>query len=99
MSFTLAPLAAPSNLTTNFSGSTPTLTWDSVPGATSYRLYVVDAVSGAVLMDNSSLTVPTFTITGGLTSGHRYTWYVAALGAAGAAGSNYWSSPANFVAL
>ena len=82
VSFTLSPLAPPTNLTTNFSGTTPTLSWSSVTGASFYRLYVVDAVSGAVVLDNSSLTVPSFTITGGLTSGHRYTWYVAALGAA-----------------
>ena len=88
VNFTLAPLATPSNLATNFSGSTPTLNWDSVPGAAAYRLYVVDAITGAVLVDNSSLAVPSFAITGGLTSGHRYTWYVAALGADGAAGPN-----------
>ena len=97
--FTLAPLAAPTHLATNFTGSTPTLSWNSVTGASSYRLYVVDAVTGALVLDNSSLTVPSFAVTGGLTSGRRYTWYVAALGAAGAAGANFWSSPASFVAL
>ena len=86
VNFTLAPLATPSNLATNFSGWTPRLIWDSVPGAAAYRLYVVDAVTGALVVDNSSLTVPSFAVTGGLTSGHRYTWYVAALGADGAAG-------------
>ena len=96
--FSLAPLACASNLATTFSGSTPTLSWSSVPAAVSYRLMVVDAFTGALVMDSSSLTIPSFTITGGLTSGHRYTWYVAALGAAGAAGPDFWGSPANFIA-
>ena len=98
MNFMLAPLTAPNNLETNFSGSTPTLSWNSVTGAANYRLYLYDAVTGAVIIDNSSLTVSSFMVTGGLTVGDRYIWYVAALGAVGVSGPNYWSMAASFVA-
>ena len=81
--FSLAPLVSPSNLVANIPVSTPTLSWNSVAGATSYRLILVDAGTRATVLDNSSITVASYVITG-LRSGHHYTWYVAALGAAGA---------------
>ena len=103
--FTLAALTAPT--LTGPSGTIPvgsgyqnqTLIWTSVPGAAQYRLYVKDqdATAGQqVVVDNSSLTVTSFLVTG-LTPGHHYTWYVGAEGAVGGNGPIAWSTAARFV--
>jgi hypothetical protein len=102
LSFSVAPLTAPTP--TGPSGSiaaaagydTPALTWDAVPGANHYVLYVLDDTTGAAAVSGASAagTATSYTVASGLTPGHHFTWYVAA--ATGDNSEVVWSSPQNF---
>ena len=83
-SFTLAALTAPTPI--NPSGfvsaasvsTTPSFSWSSVPGANHYYLYLVDANTGEVLINNADVTGTTYTTAPTLTVGDSYIWYIAA---------------------
>ena len=98
--FSLAGLAAP--MQNGPSGAiaaangydTPTFSWNSVTGASLYWLYVVDATTGAVVVNNAKITATSFTDSAGLTPGHSFTWYIAAEGANGGGAS--FSGPQSF---
>jgi hypothetical protein len=90
--FTLAALlpptpTGPSNnsiLSAAAGGDQPTFTWNSVPGAASYSLYVVDNTTGQVLDLNVGNVIAYRLISlQALTPGHSYTWYVGAVSSNG----------------
>ena len=99
-SFALAALTAPIQIGpsgTVSAGSittTPTFSWSSVAGASHYYLYLLDASTNQVLINNASITTISFTVGPALTVGHRYTWYVAAESTNGA--DLAWSGPDGF---
>jgi RHS repeat-associated protein len=88
-SFTLAPLPAPTP--TDESGSipasagydTPTLTWDAAAGASRYYVFLEDATTNTILVNDSNVTGTSYKVTAALTPGDRFTWYVGSMGAAG----------------
>ncbi len=87
--FALAPLAAPKltapvngNTIANSSGyDTPTFTWNSVPGTTSYQITVTDSTTKTVVVNPVTMSGTSYTIgaTQALTPGHSYSWSVAAV--------------------
>ena len=87
--FMLAPLTAPTLIspsgTIAADDDTPTFTWSSVLGADHYYLYVVDDVTGAVLINNPNINGTLFTAITPFTPGHSITWYVAAVSTNGLA--------------
>jgi len=80
-SFNLAALAAPTqNGPSGTIGASPaSFSWQAVSGAADhYYLYVADNTTGQAVINDSSVSSTLFTPTSALTSGHSYTWYVAA---------------------
>ncbi|MCX6133928.1 MAG: pectinesterase family protein [Ignavibacteriales bacterium] len=76
--------------------ATPTLTWNNIGNATTYRLQVsASATFVPVLIDDSTLTTPSRQI-GPLTDGTKYYWRVSASNAGGASG---WSLTRNLTTL
>ncbi len=68
------------------SSLTPTFDWNSVPGASSYNLYISDAPYGTanIIYSATGLTGNTFTIpTGHLNSGTNYRWNMTTVNSAG----------------
>jgi hypothetical protein len=64
---------------------TPTLTWNAVTGANHYLLYLADnAAPGSPILSYVPVTGTSYTVSGGLTPGHSYTWHVAAASVNGA---------------
>ena len=61
-------------------------------GAAQYDLYVQDAGTSAIILNNTSVTGNTYALSTPLTAGHSYTWYVGAEGAVGANGPISWST-------
>ena len=98
--FALAALIAPTQFSPSGTVSavvvstTPTFSWSVVPGAAHYYLYLLDASTNQVLINNSSVTGGIYTNTPTLTKGHRYTWYIAAESSNGA--DVVWSGPDGF---
>ena len=94
--FALAALTAPTPFTPIGAGQTtsPTFAWSAVVGANHYYLYLFDTTMNQVVasVTNSNISLTTFGASG-LTSGHSYTWYVAAVSDSGA---DFWSGPASF---
>ena len=74
--------AAPTNLTATPGSASATLTWNAVPGATSYSIYR-GTVSGGETLLQSGLTTTGFTDTG-LTNGTTYYYQVTAVNSIGA---------------
>jgi hypothetical protein len=93
--FSLASLSAPGSLEVDGASTpntlpagagydTPTLTWAAAPGANHYLIYLVDnAAPGTPILDEVSAAGTSFQVTGGLTPGHSYTFYVGASSADG----------------
>jgi pimeloyl-ACP methyl ester carboxylesterase len=85
-------LSSPSNGASNVSTS-PTLSWGSVSGATSYGVQISASSSFAsFVVDQSGLTSTSYTASG-LSNGTRYYWRV---NAANAGGTSAWSSARSF---
>jgi predicted outer membrane repeat protein len=90
--FSLAVLAGPptnlaptGTLTPATGYDTPTLTWTGVTGANHYQIYLMDNTAGGTpVLKYVSATGTSFQVTGGLTPGHSYTFYVGASSADGA---------------
>jgi hypothetical protein len=88
-------LASPLNNSTNLC-ITPTLSWNSASGATSYRLQVAtDQSFGSVVFDNASLT-GTSTQVSGLSPASTYYWR---MNATGSAGTSQWTSAWSFTTV
>lgn len=66
-------------------GLTPTFSWNAVPGATGYGLYVRDLTSGDLIYDDDSVpNVVTFNIPSGrIVAGHQYRWNMRAKNGSG----------------
>jgi hypothetical protein len=75
--FTIAPIAnSPSGVT---GSQLPTFTWTGVAGVTSYWLWINDQTTNtAAVVSQQNLTGSSYTLTGGLTPGHSYTWWIGA---------------------
>jgi hypothetical protein len=85
-------LLSPANLASNVC-VTPTLAWNSVPTATSYRLQVSgSAAFTSTVYDNPALTSTSVTLPA-LTRGQTYYWRV---NAAGPGGTSPWSTAWSF---
>ncbi len=85
-------LLAPANLASNVC-VTPTLSWNSVPAATSYQLQVSTSTAfTSTLYDNAGLTSTGVTLPA-LTRGQTYFWRV---NASGPGGTSPWSSVWSF---
>ena len=74
----------------------PTFSWNPVPGASSYYLYVLDTTTNKPAAFDTTTTAlggASFTPSAAqaLTPGDRYTWYIGAEGAFGAKGPIAWS--------
>lgn len=97
--FALAALTAPTligpggTVSAGSVSTTPTFSWNSSTGANHYYLYLLDATTNQVLINNANVFGTTYTNTPVLTVNHRYIWYVAAESADGAA---FWSGPDSF---
>ncbi len=88
-------LASPSNNSINQS-LTPTLSWNSVTGADSYKVQVSDDPGFATfIIDQSGVTDTNLNITG-LTNDTQYYWRVLATNSAG---DSNWSAAFNFTTL
>ncbi len=88
-------LVSPSNNATNQS-LTPTLSWNAVTGADSYKVQVSDDAGFATfIIDQSGVTETTLNITG-LSNDTQYYWRVLATNSAG---DSNWSAPFNFTTL
>ena len=88
-------LLSPANNTTNLCTS-PTLQWNSVSGATSYRLQVAsDASFTTVAVDNSSLTGTSTQVTG-LNPATAYYWR---MNSTSTAGTSAWSTVWSFTTM
>ncbi|MGN0649916.1 MAG: N-acetylmuramoyl-L-alanine amidase, partial [Oscillospiraceae bacterium] len=70
------PLAAPAISVISSDGSSVTLTWNKVTGATSYRIYRAESATGAKTL-LKAVTTATFTDTT-VTAGKTYYYFVAA---------------------
>src|SRR5205085_4421860 len=93
--FTLKSLSTPILLGPNTvtEGAIPTFTWNGVPGADFYDLWVNDTGTGqSPVLRNSHVAVTSFSAN--LTLGHLYQWWVRALNTSGNMSS--WSAPATF---
>ena len=96
--FALAALPAPTQIGPLGAGQTtsPTFSWSAVVGANHYYLFLLDTTTNQLVPADTtpvSISAVTFSATG-LTSGHSYAWYVAAVSDNGAA--YFWSGPASF---
>ena len=70
--------------------TTPTLTWNAVPGATNYGVYVKDVNSGVLVVDVNCATSGTSYTVSGLSNGGQYKWNIeATVGCGGTCVSNY----------
>jgi hypothetical protein len=79
------------------SGPGPSLTfnWNAVAGADYYDLWVNDLTTGKSQVLRNAHIVGT-SLTGSLTGGHKYQWWVRALANNG--DESYWSNPLTFSA-
>jgi hypothetical protein len=76
-----SPLDTPVLVAPSGSGvsTTPTYSWNAVPGATYYALGVVDLSSkGVPVFVNNDVTTTSFTPSTPLTAGHKYEWVLVA---------------------
>ncbi len=88
-------LASPSNNSTNQS-LTPTLSWNAVTGADSYKVQLSDdAGFSTFIIDQSGVTETSLDVTG-LSNDTQYYWRVLATNSAG---DSNWSAPFNFTTL
>lgn len=73
--------------------TTPTLSWNAVPGAVNYGVYVRDLSSDILLVNNDCATSGTsFTIPSGLlTNGGQYRWNIIATDACGSSCTSFFS--------
>lgn len=78
---TCTTLLLPANGATNVSVE-PTLTWNSVPGATGYQVWL--AIGSSAPVNLATITDTTGTLTG-LLYDSTYTWYIVPVGVGGAA--------------
>jgi hypothetical protein len=85
-------LASPSNGAINVSSS-PTLSWNSSAGATSYGLQVSTSSSFSTVIVNQTAIAPTSFGVGGLANNTTYYWHV---NATGTGGTSAWSSTSSF---
>jgi len=90
----LAPtLVSPPNNSVNIS-TTPTLTWNTSQGATSYSVQISSIANFQVITDSATVTTTQYQVPAGkLQSGNTYFWRV---NASNSAGSSAWSSIWNF---
>lgn len=86
--FSIAPTASGPSGTVH--STTPTFTWNSVTGVSSYQVWVTDQTTGENTIVNVS---GTSWAPAGLWMGHRYEWWVAAVGTDGSMG---WSEATEF---
>ncbi len=86
---TITVLAGPSG---TIATELPTFTWQAVSGAAHYEIYVGDLVTNAVI--DQTVTLPTWTPTAPLLSGHGYRWWYRAFSSGGTAQA--WSTPTDF---
>ena len=63
----------------------PTLTWNAVPAAAAYKVWISDLTSGSYVVSPSTGTSLALAGAQALTPGHRYTWWVASVSTNGAA--------------
>jgi hypothetical protein len=70
-----------------------TFTWNAVASATHYYLWVQDAASGAIVVQNQNITSPSYGPTA-FTVGHSYDWWVRAFNDASVYSA--WSAPLVF---
>lgn len=95
VSSTPPTLLSPANNTANLCTS-PTLQWNSVSGATSYRLQVAsDATFATVAVDNSSLTGTSTQVTG-LSPATTYYWR---MNSTSTSGTSAWSTVWSFTTM
>ena len=88
-------LVSPENNATN-QPLNPTLSWNAVTGADSYKVQVSDDAGFATfIIDQSGVTETTLNITG-LSNDMQYYWRVLATNSAG---DSDWSTPFNFTTL
>jgi hypothetical protein len=84
----------------NPAGSTtsllPTYSWNAIPGADHYSLWVYDWNTGALVESNGNVPTTSWTSTTALIQGHGYVWAVEAL--AGNTPVSNWSQGQYFVA-
>lgn len=87
-----------SPVSTNVSGIVAMFTWTTVPGATTYEVWVNDATTGqADNMHNTELTTGSWTSPVFVTPGHVYRWWVRA--ASSSISYSAWSAPATFAVV
>ncbi len=73
----------------------PTITWNAIPGATYYDVWLTDLTTGqSPVQRNADVTTNAWTITTGLLTGHNYCWWVEAFNATGLVSN--WSGGQNF---
>ncbi len=81
-SMSVTPLAAPSVQVTAVGTTTASLSWNTVIGATGYKVFRHDTSGGFVTTDYTSTTAASLTVSG-LTTGTTYSFMVHALNASG----------------
>ena len=101
--FSIAALTAPTQvspinkqiLTAAAGYDTPTFSWNPVPDAAYYSLFVADNLTPTkAFLSSTSISGTSFTASAGLTPGHSYTWYIGAVSTNGVAIG--WSGPQSF---
>jgi hypothetical protein len=94
-SFALAPLPAPTLGGPNgtIASTFPTFTWSSVTAAASYDFYLYDNSTKLVIDNGGVGAATTWTPSVGLTVGHSYSWFVAAVSTNG---TLFWSTDETF---
>jgi predicted phage tail protein len=94
LTFVVQELAAPTTIAPSGSAVTlPTFSWNAVPLASQYDIWVQDANTGQVLRDQS-VTGTTWTPASPLTQGDHYNWWVRAIDSIGSPGP--WSATQSF---
>ena len=85
-------LSSPSNVASNVS-TTPTMSWDAVPGSDTYRLQIATAsdLTTGMVYDDATLTGPT-NIIPGLVKFTQYYWRVSATKTGGGGGTSAYST-------
>jgi hypothetical protein len=87
--FRIAALPAPTLVGpadgTVVSNDQPTLSWNPVPAAASYKVWISDLTTGGYFVYPTTGTSLVLTGSQALTPGHRYTWWVASVSTNGSA--------------
>ncbi|MFO0863741.1 MAG: IPT/TIG domain-containing protein [Gemmataceae bacterium] len=100
LSFRIAALSAPTLVgpaaNAVLTNDQPTLTWNAVTGAASYKVWIADATTGTYVVYPATSTSLPLTGAQALTPGRGYTWWVASISTNGSA--TVWSVGRQFSA-